>query len=83
MARLNFLRRNDSWGKLFERMLDERDRDLVWRAAKGGTVAASPDPAVWPSFPLEDPSTGESRWADVTFRLGLIARLSGRPLEIT
>jgi hypothetical protein len=25
---------------------------------------------------------GEARWTDLTFRLGLIARLAGRPIEI-
>ena len=40
------------------------------------------NPYVWPSYPLERHSAGEERWADLTFRLGLIARLSGRPIEL-
>ena len=81
MARLNFLRRNENWSKLFDRFLDDRDRDGVWHPHKGMEVPTSPSPYVWPTFPLEDGTAPEARWTDVTFRLGLIARLSGRPIE--
>ena len=83
MARLGFLRRNEGWSKLFERFLDDRDRDLVWHPHKGMAVPRSTNPFVWPAFPLEPMTSGDERWTDVTFRLGLIARLSGRPLELT
>jgi hypothetical protein len=33
-------------------------------------------------FPLEEVHGGDERWTDVTFRIGLIARLSGRPIEV-
>jgi hypothetical protein len=82
MARLGFLRRNEIWSKLFERFLDDRDRDLVWHPHKGMAMPRSTNPFVWPSFPLEQMTTGDERWTDVTFRLGLIARLCGRPLEL-
>ena len=82
MARLGFLRRNEGWSKLFERFLDDRDRDLVWHPHKGMAMPRSTNPFVWPAFPLEQLTTGDERWTDVTFRLGLIARLSGRPLEL-
>ena len=82
MARLGFLRKNEGWSKLFERFLDDRDRDLVWHPHKGLAMPKSTNPFVWPSFPLEQMTHGEERWTDVTFRLGLIARLSGRPLEL-
>ena len=82
MARLGFLRKNDGWAKLFERFLDDRDRDLVWHPHKGMAMPRSSNPFVWPGFPLEQMSSGDERWTDVTFRLGLIARLSGRPLEL-
>jgi hypothetical protein len=82
MARLGFLRRNEGWSKLFERFLDDRDRDLVWHPHKGMAMPKSTNPFVWPSFPLEQMTHGDERWTDVTFRLGLIARLSGRPLEL-
>jgi len=82
MARLGFLRRNEGWAKLFERFLDDRDRDLVWHPHKGMAMPRSSNPFVWPAFPLEQMTSGDERWTDVTFRLGLIARLSGRPLEL-
>jgi hypothetical protein len=37
---------------------------------------------VWPTYPLEPVLEGDARWTDFTFRLGLIARLAGRPIEI-
>jgi hypothetical protein len=82
MARLGFLKRNENWSKLFERFLDDRDRDGVWHPHKGMAVARSSNPFVWPAYPLETQLAGEERWTDITFRLGLIARLSGRPIEI-
>jgi len=82
MARLGFLRRSETWSKLFERFLDDRDRGGVWHPHKGLAMPKSANPYVWPSFPLESTSAGEERWSDVTFRIGLIARLSGRPVEL-
>lgn len=81
MARLGFLRRNEGWSILFERMLDQRDSQGVWRG-KGEGQGSSNHPLVWPAFPLQEPLEGEGRHTDATFRLGLIARLSGRPLEL-
>jgi hypothetical protein len=82
MARLAFLRRNDTWNRLFERFLDDRDRDLVWHPHKGTAMPRSTNPFVWPAFPLESAPSGGERWTDVTFRLGLIARLSGRQVTL-
>ncbi|HKG95820.1 MAG TPA: hypothetical protein VKA84_28170 [Gemmatimonadaceae bacterium] len=82
MARLGYLRRSESWNKLFDRFLDARDRDGVWRPHRGVTVPSrTTNPFLWPSFPLGDGSSEDERSAEVTFRLGLIARLSGRPVE--
>lgn len=83
MARLGFLKRNENWSKLFERFLEDRDREGVWHPHKGLASPKSSNPFVWPTYPLETPAAGEERWADMTFRLGLIARLAGRPLEIS
>jgi len=82
MARMGFLRRNEGWSTLFERMLDHRDAQGVWRG-KGEGQGRSENTLVWPAFPLQEPLEGEGRFADVTFRLGLIARLSGRQIELT
>jgi hypothetical protein len=83
MARLGYLRRNENWCRLFERFLEDRDREGVWHPHKGmDIVPRSTNPHAWPTYPLEPALEGEARWADFTFRLGLIARLAGRPIEI-
>ena len=81
MARFGFLKRNDNWSKLFDRFLDERDREGVWHPRKGGAAVKSGNPFVWHTYPLEDSMAGDERWTDLTFRLGLIARLAGRPID--
>jgi hypothetical protein len=82
VTRLGFLRRQENWSKMFERLLDDRDRSGVWHPHKGMAHPKSQNPYVWPSYPLEIPSVGEERWTDFTFRLGLIARLAGRTIEL-
>lgn len=77
MARLNFLKRNDAWMKLFERMVDHCDQRGVWHPNKGHTAPATANPYVWQMFPLEEHLAGEACWTDVTFRIGRIARLLG------
>jgi hypothetical protein len=81
MARLGFLRRNDNWMQLYERFLDDRDRNFVWQPHRGSARPESRHPEVWPMFPLDEDAEGDRRYSDVTFRLGLIARLIGRPVE--
>lgn len=81
MARLGFLRRNDNWLKLFDRFLDDRDEQGVWHPHKGMAAVRSTNPFVWPTYPLEEALSGDERWTDATFRLGLIARILGRPIE--
>jgi hypothetical protein len=82
VTRLGFLRRNENWSKLFDRFLDDRDSDGIWHPHKGLSVPRSTNPFVWPMYPLEENLSGDERWTDVTFRLGLIARLAGRTIEI-
>jgi hypothetical protein len=82
MARLGFLRRNDGWCKLYERFLDDRDAQGVWHPHKGLSAVRSTNPILWPMYPLEDHMSGDERWTDVTFRLGLIGRLMGRAINL-
>jgi hypothetical protein len=82
MARLGFLRRNEIWTKMFERFVDDMDRTGVWHPRKGLAMPRSANPYVWPMFPLEEHSAGEERWADVTMRIGVIARAAGRPIQL-
>ena len=82
MARLGFLRKNDNWSKLYERFLDDRDAQGVWHPHKGMTAPRSSNPLLWPMYPLEDHMSGDERWTDITFRLGLIGRLMGRTIDV-
>jgi len=81
MARLGFLKRNENWSKLFDRFLEDRDEQGIWHPHKGMAAVRSTSPFVWPSYPLEGAPSGDERWTDATFRLGLIARILGRPIE--
>lgn len=81
MARLGFLKRNENWTRMFDRFLDDRDADAVWHPHKGMQAVKTANPFVWPMYPLEGELAGDERWTDVTFRLGLIARLAGRTIE--
>lgn len=81
MARLGFLRRNENWLRLFDRFLDDRDENGVWHPHKGMAAVRTTNPFVWPMYPLESALSGDERWTDATFRLGLIARLIGRQIE--
>ena len=82
MARLGFLRRNDNWSRLLDRFLEDRDSAGVWHPHKGMGTARSTNPFAWAMYPLEETQAGDERWTDMTFRIGLIARLSGRPIEL-
>jgi hypothetical protein len=81
VARLGLLRSGSSWLRVFERLLDECGPDGVWRPKRTAAVARTTNPFVWPSFPLEAQLVGDARFTDVTFRLGLIARLAGWQIE--
>jgi hypothetical protein len=87
MARLGFLRRNDGWSRLYDRLLDGADARGVWRPAKGatpgkGTIMRAANPFTWHMFPLDVGRAADGGSPDVTFRLGLIGRLSGRSVEL-
>jgi hypothetical protein len=87
MARLGFLRRNEGWSRLYDRLLDGTDARGVWRPAKGTTPAKgiplrAANPFTWHMYPLDAGRTVDGGSTDVTFRLGVIARLSGRAVEL-
>ncbi len=82
VTRLNFLRRTEHWPKLLDRFIDDHDRRGVWHPRKGRERPTTTNPYAWPTFPLEDQVGEEHDWSDITFRVGLIARLSGRPIEV-
>ncbi len=82
MARLGFLKRNENWLKMYDRFVDDCGRDGVWHPHKGLAMPKSSTPWVWATYPLEPAHGGEERWADITLRIGLIARLLGRGITL-
>jgi hypothetical protein len=83
MARLGFLRRHEGWTRLLDKFLDDCDRHGVWRPPRSVSLPATLPDWVWPTLPLADvPGAGDDYSASVTFRLGLIGRLAGRPIEL-
>ena len=83
MARLGYLRKNEGWMRLIDRLQDDRDRHGVWHAPRSVAMPAVVPAWSWPAMPLTNHGAAEeSIDADVTFRLGLIAKLSGRGVEL-
>jgi hypothetical protein len=86
MARIGFVKRHEGWGKLLDRLLDDRDRKHVWTPPRSVVMPERVPSWAWPLLPLSDPGFGEPAdsafSADVTFRLALIAQLCGREIEL-
>lgn len=87
MARLGFLRRHEGWTRLLDRLLDDRDRKGIWHPPRSVAMPERIPSWSWPTLPLAPAtdapeSTVLAMSAEVTFRLGLIARLAGRPIEL-
>ncbi len=83
MARLGFLRKHEGWLRLYERLLDDRDRKGIWHPPRSVVMPEQVPSWSWPVMPLDDNADPEvAASVDVTFRLGLIARVSGRGVEL-
>ncbi|MEQ1691016.1 MAG: hypothetical protein ABMA00_07020 [Gemmatimonas sp.] len=83
MARLGFLKKHEGWQRLFDRLLDDRDRKGVWHPPRSVVMPERVPAWSWPVMPLDDHADlAHATSVDVTFRLGLIARLSGRGVEL-
>lgn len=81
LARLGFLQRSAQWTAELDRLLAARDMAGIWRG-RTAKLGVPSDAWAWPTFPLSEPTEKDAWTADVTFRLALIARLAGRPLEL-
>jgi hypothetical protein len=81
LARLGFLHRNPAWSAELDRLLVSRDVAGVFRG-RSSKIGMPSDPWAWPTFPLSEPTEKEAWIGDVTFRLALIAKLAGRPLDL-
>jgi hypothetical protein len=83
MTRLGFLQRHEGWLRLLDRLLDDRSRKGVWHPPRSVVMPEQVPAWAWPVMPLDDHADlAEATSVDVTFRLGLIARLSGRVVEL-
>lgn len=84
MARLGLLMPHEGWLRLLDRALDDRSRKGIWTPPRSVVIPETVPAWSWPALPLTDPGVGGdpavALSADVTFRLGLIARLAGREI---
>jgi len=83
LARLGILRQVQPAARVLARLYSECDDQGIWSPAGLRVMPKSTNPLVSPYFPLEGPGKSPAqRQTDVTFRLALIARLLGMPLNI-
>ena len=80
-ARLGYLKRHEGWSQTYDRLLEQCDEAFVWRARRGQSVSRVANSFVWPTYPLVPSGAADDQAAEMSFRLSLIAKLSGRPLE--
>jgi len=82
LARLGALQQAPSAAKVWARLLKETEENGFWHPKNVRGVPKGASPWAYHYFPLEaDAKTQESRLADVTFRMALIARLAGWELS--
>jgi hypothetical protein len=83
LARLGLVRQVQSASRVLARLFSETDDQGVWSPRNLRAQPKSSNPVTGHYFPLE--AAGRSpaqRQTDVTFRLALIARLMGIPIEV-
>lgn len=82
MARLDAASDSPLVVRVLSRLYGETDNEGVWRPKKLGAAPRALNPNSYHFYPLLlEAKSGESRLVEVTFRLALIAKLMGRPLE--
>ena len=83
LTRLGIVRQVPSATRVLARLYSECDDDGIWSPKSLRTMPKSSNPVVSHYFPLEGPGKSPAqRQTDVTFRLALIARLLGLPLNV-
>lgn len=83
LARLGVLQHSTTAPRLWGRLLKDCDNRGVWSPKNLRTLPRRKSPWSYHAFPLQDGKTVESRQADVTFRMALIARLAGWDITTT
>ncbi|HLQ23769.1 MAG TPA: hypothetical protein VK132_11210 [Gemmatimonadales bacterium] len=83
LARLGLVRQLPSASKVLARLFSECDDVGIWSPKALRSLPKSTNPVLSHYFPLEGPGKSPAqRQTDVTFRLALIARLMGLPIEV-
>ncbi len=83
MARIGAVAASPLAGKVLGRLESECDDNGVWRPKKLAAAPKTTHAATYHAYPLTSDERVDSRLVDVTFRLALIAKVAGRPLEYT
>jgi len=84
LARLGVVRQVPSASKVLARLFSECDDQGIWTPRNLRGLPKSDNPVLVHWFPLEGPGKSPAqRQTDITFRLGLIARLMGIPVDVT
>jgi hypothetical protein len=84
LARISAAHLSTSSMRILNRLYGECDAMGVWHPKRQLTAPRAVHPATYHFYPLaSDPKSVDGRIIDVTFRLALIAKLMGRPLEYT
>jgi hypothetical protein len=83
LARLGIVRQVQSASRVLARLFSECSEEGIWSPAGLRATPKSDNPVVSHYFPLEGPGKSPAqRQTDVTFRLALIAKLLGVPLNV-
>lgn len=83
LARLGAVETSPTAQRVLARLFKDCDETGVWRPKGRRGLPKGASKLSYHTFPLEPPrASGEARFADVTFRLALIARLAGWSLAI-
>jgi len=83
LARLSLVRQIPSASRVLARLYSESDDQGIWSPKSLRAMPKAMSPLTAHYFPLEGPGKSPAqRQTDVTFRLALIARLMGIPVEV-
>lgn len=83
LARLGIVRQIPSASRVLARLFSETDDQGIWSPKNLRALPKATNPVVTHWFPLEGPGKSPAqRQTDITFRLALIARLMGIPVEV-
>jgi hypothetical protein len=83
LTRLGIVRQVIPAARVLARLFSETDEQGIWSPSGLRAMPKSDNPVVSHYFPLEGPGKSPAqRQTDVTFRIALIARLLGIPLNV-